>query len=246
LGDESPDPESSVESEILDENASVAWLPSSRDECGTQGQDPQHLQSGPGVDDTVPSLLNLPGVSRNLSTLGGSVATWSSSPASRSIWLRMFRRADSGTRRSPPPWTSSPSNSAASSPVRACTSTVAEPDLSSTTAHPTGAEAPGRPGSLRRASPAASIDLSHTDSRCTFGLRTRRRGRSYRHVVIDTGMNLRPARIPGRWTLARVLPPSRTALFPLQAEGGWPRSGGTFVVQPQHSAHRYDRRLGRS
>ena len=57
-------------------------------------------------------------------------------------------------------------------------------------------------------------------------------------VGIDTDMNLRPIQNSDPWVLARVLPPSRAALVQWQAEGGWPWSDGTFVVQPQHSAHR--------
>ena len=43
---------------------------------------------------------------------------------------------------------------------------------------------------------------------------------------VDTDMNLRPPRIPGRWVLARVLPQSRAALVQLQGEGGWPGQAG--------------------
>jgi hypothetical protein len=51
----------------------------------------------------------------------------------------------------------------------------------------------------------------------TFELRTRRSV-----VVIDTDMNLRPAKIPGRWVLARVLPPSRAALVHCRLEKDGP------------------------
>jgi hypothetical protein len=71
------------------------------------------------------------------------------------------------------------------------------------------------------------------------GSRARRSGRSYRRRYE------RPPRIPGRWVLVRA--------FCLHRSRRWSNCspwedgpGGTLVIQPQHSAHRYDRRLGRS